>query len=83
MNFHSFSCQVRPVVETGYENVLLVRLLLESRTPTIRKSSVGKMLTALIFIVSYHLVAIENHVTGARFIVYDDASGLEAASTFK
>nr|KYP64217.1 hypothetical protein KK1_018808 [Cajanus cajan] len=31
---------VRPVVETGYENVLLVRLLLESRTPSVRKSSV-------------------------------------------
>ncbi|XP_042477870.1 uncharacterized protein LOC122059247 isoform X1 [Macadamia integrifolia] len=31
---------VRPVVETGYENVLLVRLLLETRMPTIRKSSV-------------------------------------------
>uniref|UniRef100_K7MUB5 Uncharacterized protein n=1 Tax=Glycine max TaxID=3847 RepID=K7MUB5_SOYBN len=45
MNFHSFSCQVRPVVETGYENVLLVRLLLESRTPTIRKSSVAEGLT--------------------------------------
>ncbi|KAH1199763.1 hypothetical protein GmHk_18G053037 [Glycine max] len=36
---------VRPVVETGYENVLLVRLLLESRTPTIRKSSVAEGLT--------------------------------------
>lgn len=83
MNFHSFSCQVRPVVETGYENVLLVRLLLESRTPSIRKSSVGKMLMALIFIISYHIVAIENHVTGTRFIVYDDASGLESASAFK
>lgn len=33
--------QVRPVVETGYENLLLVRLLLESRIPSIRKSSVG------------------------------------------
>ncbi|KAK6920107.1 hypothetical protein RJ641_016011 [Dillenia turbinata] len=31
---------VRPVVETGYENVLLVRLLLEMRVPSIRKSSV-------------------------------------------
>ncbi|KAL2330283.1 hypothetical protein Fmac_017864 [Flemingia macrophylla] len=30
---------VRPVVETGYENVLLVRLLLESRIPSVRKSS--------------------------------------------
>lgn len=33
--------QVRPVVETGYENLLLVRLLLETRIPSIRKSSVG------------------------------------------
>ncbi|KAF8380208.1 hypothetical protein HHK36_027690 [Tetracentron sinense] len=32
---------VRPVVETGYENLLLVRLLLEIRVPSIRKSSVG------------------------------------------
>ncbi|MCH85259.1 hypothetical protein A2U01_0006103, partial [Trifolium medium] len=40
---YSCSCQVRPVVETGYENLLLVRLLLETRTPSIRKSSVGKM----------------------------------------
>ncbi|KAE7999482.1 hypothetical protein FH972_003906 [Carpinus fangiana] len=31
---------VRPVVETGYENLLLVRLLLEMRIPSIRKSSV-------------------------------------------
>ncbi|KAL6958893.1 hypothetical protein U1Q18_040239 [Sarracenia purpurea var. burkii] len=31
---------VRPVVETGYENLLLVRLLLEMRVPSIRKSSV-------------------------------------------
>ncbi|XP_020218942.1 uncharacterized protein LOC109802131 [Cajanus cajan] len=36
---------VRPVVETGYENVLLVRLLLESRTPSVRKSSVAEGLT--------------------------------------
>ncbi|XP_010255309.1 PREDICTED: uncharacterized protein LOC104596025 isoform X2 [Nelumbo nucifera] len=36
---------VRPVVETGYENVLLVRLLLEIRMPTIRKSSVADGLT--------------------------------------
>ncbi|XP_027188834.1 uncharacterized protein [Cicer arietinum] len=36
------SCQVRPVVETGYENILLVRLLLETRTPSIRKSSVAE-----------------------------------------
>nr|XP_012569181.1 uncharacterized protein LOC101510342 isoform X1 [Cicer arietinum]XP_027188833.1 uncharacterized protein LOC101510342 isoform X2 [Cicer arietinum] len=33
---------VRPVVETGYENILLVRLLLETRTPSIRKSSVAE-----------------------------------------
>jgi hypothetical protein len=32
--------QVRPVVETGYENVLLVRLLLEIKVPHVRKSSV-------------------------------------------
>ncbi|KAL7096821.1 hypothetical protein ACP275_10G104000 [Erythranthe tilingii] len=31
---------VRPVVETGYENLLLVRLLLEIQMPSIRKSSV-------------------------------------------
>ncbi|KAK4748032.1 hypothetical protein SAY87_014618 [Trapa incisa] len=37
--------QVRPVVETGYENVLLVRLLLEMRIPSIRKSSVVDGLT--------------------------------------
>ncbi|KAI4386613.1 hypothetical protein MLD38_004531 [Melastoma candidum] len=36
---------VRPVVETGYENVLLVRLLLEMRVPFIRKSSVAEGLT--------------------------------------
>ncbi|XP_057981457.1 uncharacterized protein LOC131166863 isoform X2 [Malania oleifera] len=36
---------VRPVVETGYENVLLVRLLLEMRIPSIRKSSVAEGLT--------------------------------------
>ncbi|KAL1322289.1 hypothetical protein AAHE18_14G185200 [Arachis hypogaea] len=36
---------VRPVVETGYENVLLVRLLLETRIPSIRKSSVAEGLT--------------------------------------
>ncbi|XP_027349085.1 uncharacterized protein LOC113860776 isoform X4 [Abrus precatorius] len=39
------SSQVRPVVETGYENVLLVRLLLETRIPSIRKSSVAEGLT--------------------------------------
>lgn len=32
--------QVRPVVETGYENILLVRLLLEIKAPHHRKSSV-------------------------------------------
>ncbi|CAN6461629.1 unnamed protein product [Victoria cruziana] len=37
--------EVRPVVETGYENVLLVRLLLEIRKPTIQKSSVASGLT--------------------------------------
>ncbi|XP_031743124.1 uncharacterized protein LOC101221288 isoform X1 [Cucumis sativus] len=36
---------VRPVVETGYENLLLVRLLLEMRLPSIRKSSVAEGLT--------------------------------------
>ncbi|KAL2233876.1 UNVERIFIED_CONTAM: hypothetical protein Sindi_1119800 [Sesamum indicum] len=36
---------VRPVVETGYENVLLVRLLLETQIPSIRKSSVAEGLT--------------------------------------
>ncbi|MBA0825764.1 hypothetical protein Goarm_010682 [Gossypium armourianum] len=36
---------VRPVVETGYENLLLVRLLVESRLPSIRKSSVAEGLT--------------------------------------
>ncbi|XP_030511965.1 uncharacterized protein LOC115726297 [Rhodamnia argentea] len=36
---------VRPVVETGYENVLLVRLLLEMRMSSIRKSSVAEGLT--------------------------------------
>lgn len=36
---------VRPVVETGYENVLLVRLLLEIRVRSIRKSSVAEGLT--------------------------------------
>ncbi|KAJ0054136.1 hypothetical protein Pint_00450 [Pistacia integerrima] len=37
--------KVRPVVETGYENLLLVRLLLETRLPSIRKSSVAEGLT--------------------------------------
>jgi hypothetical protein len=32
--------QVRPVVETGYENLLLVRLLLEIKLPHLRQSSV-------------------------------------------
>ncbi|XP_062189857.1 uncharacterized protein LOC133892885 isoform X2 [Phragmites australis] len=32
---------LRPVVETGYENLLLIRLLVEIRTPSIRKSSVA------------------------------------------
>ncbi|KAK4411411.1 hypothetical protein Sango_0214100 [Sesamum angolense] len=36
---------VRPVVETGYENLLLVRLLLETQIPSIRKSSVAEGLT--------------------------------------
>ncbi|KAM6601113.1 hypothetical protein CsatA_020722 [Cannabis sativa] len=36
---------VRPVVETGYETLLLVRLLLETRIPSIRKSSVSEGLT--------------------------------------
>ncbi|XP_065859628.1 uncharacterized protein [Euphorbia lathyris] len=36
---------VRPVVETGYENLLLVRLLLETRLPSVRKSSVCEGLT--------------------------------------
>ncbi|RYR61086.1 hypothetical protein Ahy_A04g018189 isoform B [Arachis hypogaea] len=36
---------VRPVVETGYETLLLVRLLLETRVPSIRKSSVAEGLT--------------------------------------
>nr|ACJ84457.1 unknown [Medicago truncatula]AFK49628.1 unknown [Medicago truncatula] len=37
--------KVRPVVETGYETLLLVRLLLETRVPSIRKSSVAEGLT--------------------------------------
>ncbi|KAK9207350.1 hypothetical protein WN943_017635 [Citrus x changshan-huyou] len=36
---------LRPVVETGYENLLLVRVLLEIRMPSIRKSSVSEGLT--------------------------------------
>ncbi|KAL8062721.1 hypothetical protein ABFX02_02G166300 [Erythranthe guttata] len=36
---------VRPVVETGYEILLLVRLLLETKIPSIRKSSVAEGLT--------------------------------------
>ncbi|KAL0920524.1 hypothetical protein M5K25_009665 [Dendrobium thyrsiflorum] len=36
---------LRPVVETGYENLLLVRLLLEIQKPFVRKSSVAEGLT--------------------------------------
>lgn len=36
---------VRPVVETGYENLLLVRLLLESRKPGYHRTSVADGLT--------------------------------------
>lgn len=36
---------VRPVVETGYENLLLVRLLLEMQVPSIQKSSVAEGLS--------------------------------------
>ncbi|KAJ0598211.1 putative HAD superfamily protein [Helianthus annuus] len=36
---------VRPVVETGYENLLLVRLLLEIKIPSLQTSSVAKGLT--------------------------------------
>ncbi|MCO5598070.1 hypothetical protein L7F22_052160 [Adiantum nelumboides] len=36
---------VRPVVETGYENLLLVRLLLESKVPAARKTSVAEGLS--------------------------------------
>ncbi|KAH0462993.1 hypothetical protein IEQ34_007575 [Dendrobium chrysotoxum] len=36
---------LRPVVETGYENLLLVRLLLEIQEPFVRKSSVAEGLT--------------------------------------
>lgn len=36
---------VRPVVETGYENILLVRLLLEIKVPHVRKSSVAEKLS--------------------------------------
>ncbi|KAG9441342.1 hypothetical protein H6P81_017196 [Aristolochia fimbriata] len=36
---------IRPVVETGYENILLVRLLLEIHMPSIRTSSVAEGLT--------------------------------------
>lgn len=74
MNLYSCACQVRPVVETGYENLLLVRLLLETRTPSIRKSSVGKKPLVLIILINYHL-------TDTRFIIYDDnAYFLESAS---
>ncbi|KDO86210.1 hypothetical protein CISIN_1g024003mg [Citrus sinensis] len=37
--------QLRPVVETGYDTLLLVRLLLEMRLPSLRKSSVAEGLT--------------------------------------
>ncbi|KAG5565824.1 hypothetical protein RHGRI_001668 [Rhododendron griersonianum] len=37
--------KVRPVVETGYENLLLVRLLVEMRVPSICKSSAAEGLT--------------------------------------
>ncbi|XP_004492756.1 uncharacterized protein [Cicer arietinum] len=37
---------VRPVVEHGYDTLLLVRLLLETRVPSIKKSSVAEGLTA-------------------------------------
>lgn len=36
---------LRPVIETGYENLLLVRLLLEIRAPYLRQSSVADGLT--------------------------------------
>ncbi|KAF7826067.1 uncharacterized protein G2W53_017231 [Senna tora] len=36
---------VRPVVETGWETLLLVRLLLETRMPSLSKSSVSEGLT--------------------------------------
>ncbi|KAG6512201.1 hypothetical protein ZIOFF_030297 [Zingiber officinale] len=36
---------LRPVVETGYENLLLVRLLVELKAPSARKSSVADGLT--------------------------------------
>ncbi|URD79803.1 hypothetical protein MUK42_05440 [Musa troglodytarum] len=36
---------LRPVVETGYENLLLVRLLVELQVPSVRKSSVADGLT--------------------------------------
>ncbi|KAG0623993.1 hypothetical protein M758_3G216100 [Ceratodon purpureus] len=36
---------VRPVVETGYENILLVRLLLEIKAPHLRQSSVAEKLS--------------------------------------
>ncbi|XP_074585033.1 uncharacterized protein LOC141840852 [Curcuma longa] len=36
---------LRPVVETGYENLLLVRLLVELKAPSVRKSSVADGLT--------------------------------------
>ncbi|XP_078175357.1 ribosomal RNA small subunit methyltransferase G isoform X2 [Carex rostrata] len=36
---------LRPVVETGYENLLLVRLLVELKIPSVRKSSVAEGIT--------------------------------------
>eukprot|EP00262_Sarcandra_glabra_P010092 TRINITY_DN24985_c0_g1_i1.p1 TRINITY_DN24985_c0_g1~~TRINITY_DN24985_c0_g1_i1.p1 ORF type:complete len:269 (+),score=61.22 TRINITY_DN24985_c0_g1_i1:63-869(+) len=36
---------LRPVVETGYENLLLVRLLVEIQMPSVRKSAVAAGLT--------------------------------------
>ncbi|XP_044366355.1 uncharacterized protein [Triticum aestivum] len=33
--------KLRPVIETGYENLLLVRLLVEIKIPSVRKSSVA------------------------------------------
>ncbi|KAJ1694838.1 hypothetical protein LUZ63_011536 [Rhynchospora breviuscula] len=36
---------LRPVVETGYENLLLVRLLVELKVPPVRKSSVAEGLS--------------------------------------
>jgi len=35
------SLQLRPMVKTGYENLLLVRFLIEIQIPSVRKSSVS------------------------------------------